>query len=182
MQLIVKVEYFSINYTKIYIKNLKGVLSHTGGFMSSKAVVDDFIKQQSLAVIGVSSTGKKFSNMVYRNLKAKGYNVYPVNPKTDEIDGDKCYKSIEELPQFIDSLLILLPPKQTEKVVKEAVAAGIKRIWMQQGSETKDAIAYCQANNVNLIHNECILMFAEPVTFPHNFHRYIWKLIGKAPK
>ncbi|WP_084295479.1 CoA-binding protein [Desulfitibacter alkalitolerans] len=150
--------------------------------MSSKSIVVDFISQQSLAVVGVSSTGKKFSNRVYKDLKAKGYNVYPVNPKADEIDGNKCYKSIEELPQSVDSLLILLPPKQTEKVVKEAVAAGIKRIWMQQGAETKEAIDYCRENNVKVIHNECILMFVEPVTFPHNFHRYIWKLIGKEPK
>ena len=58
---------------------------------------------------------------------------------------------------------------------------GVKNIWMQQGSESENAIEFCNKNEINVIHGECILMFAEPVKSIHSFHRWVNKLIGKYP-
>jgi predicted CoA-binding protein len=79
-------------------------------------------------------------------------------------------------------VITIVPPAATEEVVKQAHAAGIKRIWMQQGSESEAAIRYCRDNGMTVIDGECILMFAEPAAFYHRFHRWIWKILGKLPQ
>lgn len=150
--------------------------------MSSKVIIEDFLNQKNLAVVGVSRTGKKFSNTVFKNLKNKGYNVYPVNPGADMIDGDDCFKSLETVPATVDGIVVMTPKIQTEKVVRDAAALGIKRIWIQQGAESKEAITFCENNHIKVIHHECLLMFLEPNSFPHNIHRIIWKMLGKEPK
>ena len=76
---------------------------------------------------------------------------------------------------------MLFSKSQTEMVVKEANEIGVKNVWMQQGSESDEAIKYCKENGINEIHKECILMFADPVNSIHGFHRWIWKVIGKLP-
>lgn len=150
--------------------------------MSSKAIIEDFFKQKNIAVVGVSRTGKKFSNMVFKKFRIKGYNVYPVNPSIEKIDGETCYKNLETIPTTVDGVVIMVPKTQTEKVVREAVAAGIKRVWIQQGAESKEAIRFCENNQISVVHHQCVLMFLEPNTFPHNIHRILWKVFGKEPK
>jgi predicted CoA-binding protein len=134
-----------------------------------------------MALAGVSQSGKKFGNVVLKELARKGYQLSLVHPEADEIAGRKCYSSVSELPDGIGGLIVVVPPEQTEKVVREAADRGIRNIWLQQGSESPDAVRYCEEQDLNVIHGECILMFAQPTGF-HRFHRWIWGLIGKLPK
>lgn len=150
--------------------------------MATKAAVDDLISQKTLAVVGVSKNKGKFGSTVYRELKSKGYRVFPVNPNIDDFEGDKCYRSLKELPEVPGGAVIVVSPKVTENVVRDAAAAGIRRIWLQQGAESKAAIDLCKDNGIDVIHGHCILMFAEPTGFPHRVHRYIWRLLGKLPR
>ena len=150
--------------------------------MTSKAAVEDFLAQKTLAVVGVSRGGKKFGNMAYKELRAKGYQVIPVHPNADSIEGDRCYPSLSALPEQVGGVLIVVPPDETEKVVREAVEAGIRRVWMQQGAESEAAIQTCEEQGVSAIHGECILMFAEPTGFGHRMHRWIWGMLGKLPR
>jgi predicted CoA-binding protein len=149
--------------------------------MTSKTVVEDFISQQSLAVVGVSRGGQKFGNMAYRELKAKGYKLYPIHPSAETLEGDRAYKDFASLPEKVGGALLVVPPAQTEKVVREAAAAGIKRVWMQQGSESETAIRFCQENGIAEVHGECIMMFAGK-NFFHKPHRWVWGMLGKLPK
>ena len=149
--------------------------------LTTMAGITKFLDQKTLAVVGVSRSGKKFSNSLYKTLKAKGYRLFAVNPNIDSIDGESCYGNIQSLPEQVYGVVIVVPPNQTEKVVKDAVTAGINHIWIQQGAETPVAIDFCKKNGINLIHNHCILMFAEP-SLPHKCHRYVWKALGKLPK
>ena len=148
---------------------------------SSKQSVDIFINQKSFAIFGVSRSGKKFGNAVFTEMKKKGYHVYPINPNTNEIDGQKCYSNLSELPEKPDGLILSVKPEETEKIVRTAADSGIKNIWMQKGSESESAIDFCNQNNINAIHNECVLMFIEPVESAHKFHKFIWKVFGKLP-
>lgn len=150
--------------------------------MTTRAAIREFLNQKTLAIVGVSRSEKKFSYRLYRDLKAKGYRLFAVNPNTANIDGEACFDSIQSLPQPVDGVVILVPPNQTEEVVKDAASAGISHIWIQQGAESPEAIAFCKRNGINVIHNECILMFAEPAGFPHRLHRHIWRVLGKLPK
>jgi predicted CoA-binding protein len=150
--------------------------------MTTKAVVNDFLSQRSLAVVGVSRGGKKFGNTAYKELKAKGYRLFPVHPNAESIEGDRCYPNLGALPEPVGGVLIVVPPAQTEQVVREVAAADIRRIWMQQGAESEAAIRFCEENGVSAVHGECVLMFAEPAAFYHRMHRWLWGLLGKLPR
>jgi len=149
--------------------------------MTTKATMDDFLAQKTFAIVGVSRDQKKFGNIVYRDLKKKGFDVIPVNPKTDSIDGDPCYPNLAALPKPAGGVVIIVPPDRTESVVKEAKEAGISRVWMQQGAGSKAAIQFCEENGMNVVHGHCIMMFTDPTGF-HKFHRWVWKILGKLPK
>jgi predicted CoA-binding protein len=150
--------------------------------MTSKAAVEDFVSQRTLAVVGASSGGKKFGNMAMKELRNKGYRVFPVHPTADEIDGESCCKDLSSLPEPVGGVLVVVPPAETEKVVRDAAEAGITRVWMQQGAGSDAAIEFCEEQGMTVVHGECILMFAEPVGGGHRFHRWIWKVLGKLPK
>ena len=93
--------------------------------MATKAAVSDFLAQRMLAVVGASRTGTKFGNTAYKELKAKGYKVIPVNPQAEIIDGDPCYPSLSALPEAVDGVLIVVPPSETEKVVRDAAELSV---------------------------------------------------------
>ncbi len=150
--------------------------------MVSRSAVSDFVVQRKLAVVGVSRSGKKFGNSAYRELKAKGYQLFPIHPDAETIEGDKCFRALSALPEPVDGLLIVVPPAQTEKVVEEAAAAGIERVWMQQGAESPVAIRFCEEHGISTVYGECILMYAEPVSFFHRTHRWLRGLFGTLPK
>lgn len=144
--------------------------------------VEVFLSQKKLAVVGVSAKGGKFGNMAYKALRQKGYQVFPVHPEAETLEGDKAYPSFADLPEPVGGVLIVVPPYQTEKVVAQAKEAGIQRVWMQQGAESDAAIRYCKDNGISEVHGHCIMMFAQPVGFGHNLHRFVWGLLGKLPR
>jgi len=150
--------------------------------MTSKKLVEDFLSQKNIAVVGTSGNRKKFGYIIYKELKAKGYNVYPVNPNTDNIDDVKCYPNLSVLKEKVEAAILVVPPSATNEVVKDAYAVGINKIWMQQGSESREAINFCEENSIDVIHNECILMFSEPAGFIHRAHRWVWDVVGKLPQ
>ena len=91
-----------------------------------------------------------------------------------------AYKSFSDLPEKVDGVIINIKPQQAESVVRSALKAGLTHIWLQQGSSSKEAIELCEQNGISLVHDECILMYAVG-TGIHGFHRWLWKVIGKAP-
>jgi predicted CoA-binding protein len=150
--------------------------------MVTKKMIEEFLEPRKLAIAGVSRNPKKFGYLVFRDLKANGYKVYPVNPNADKINGDLCYKNIKDLPADIKSILILTPKKETDNVLREAINKGILNIWVQQMSETKNTIKIAEEYQKEIIHRKCIFMFAEPVKGVHKFHRLMLKLFGMLPK
>lgn len=146
-----------------------------------KADIDDFLSQKKLAVVGVSRKKEKFGNTIFRELKKKEYRVFPVNASADTIEGEQCYTDLKSLPEPVGGAVIVVPPEKTVQVVQDAKEAGITRIWMQYGAQSETAVNFCKDNNITVVANECILMFAEPVGFFHKIHRGIWKLIGLYP-
>jgi predicted CoA-binding protein len=149
--------------------------------MTSKKIVDEFLLQKKIAVVGVSRKKTKFGNAIYKELKRKGYNVFPVNPHINTFEGDNCYPDLLSLPEKVDAVVINVPSVQTEKVVREAKEAGINKVWLQQGSQSEEAVKFCEENGIDYVSNECILMFVQPSAFIHLAHRWIWGVFGKLP-
>jgi uncharacterized protein len=150
--------------------------------MSSMDNIKVFFEQKNIAVVGVSRNGKKFGNVVFKDLLARGYNVFAINKSGETINGEKSYVDLNSVPEKLDGLVTVVPPAETVNVIKEAAAVGINHVWMQQGSESEDAILLCQENNIKEVHGQCIMMYAEPVENFHAFHRWLWKIFGKLPK
>jgi predicted CoA-binding protein len=148
--------------------------------MTSQASVDDFLAQKTLAIAGVSRSGKGFGNAVLHDLTGKGYEILPIHPESGEVGGIPSSPSLAELPKEVGGLILVVPPQQTEKLVREAKEAGIDRVWMQQGAESPEAIRFCAENGLDAVHGECIMMFAQP-TGVHRFHRWLWGVFGKLP-
>jgi len=149
--------------------------------MTTRIAVDDFLGQHKLAVVGVSRSGKGFGYAAWRALAEKGYEALPVNPGTESIGGTRCYAKVADLPRDVGGLVIVVPPAQTEQVVREAAEAGIRRVWIQQGAESEAALEFCREHGIEAVSRECILMFARPGGM-HKVHGWIWKAIGKSPR
>ena len=150
--------------------------------MTKKEAITDFLSRKKFAIYGVSRNNRKFGNAILKDLRKKGYELKPVHPECDNLENEKCYKNLRDIPSQVDGVILSIKPEEVKKVVNDIYAAGIKRVWMQQGSESKEAIEYCIQNGITVISGECILMFAEPMVFFHRAHKWIWGVIGKLPK
>jgi uncharacterized protein len=150
--------------------------------MNTRQEIQDFLAQKTMAMVGLSRDEKAFSATVYRELKAKGYRILPVNPKAESIQGEKCYSSLAALPEKPGAVLVMTPPAITESVVREAAAQGVKRIWIQQGAQGAAAAAACQEKGLSAVSGKCIMMFAEPVSSIHGVHRWFAKVFGGLPR
>ena len=151
----------------------------------TQVTLDDnsqFLNPEKLAIAGVSRNPKKFGNTVMKELAEKGFDVYPVNPDADTIRGHKCYHSVTDLPGDVRHLLIVTPRDQTLTVARDAVAKGIKKVWIQQMSDTPEAVKTLKDAGISVITGKCIMMFANPVHGPHRFHRFLVKIVGRYPK
>jgi predicted CoA-binding protein len=149
--------------------------------MASLKQIEDFIAAQPVAMVGVSRNPKKFGHMAFKELREKGLNLIPVNPTVGEILGQKAYPDVKSLPSDVKGVIIMTKKDQTASIVREAREKGIKNIWIQQNSDSKEAIKELDGSDINYITGECILMYHKPHSF-HKFHRAIKKLFGSYPK
>ena len=149
--------------------------------MGTRAVIDEFLRAKRLAIAGASRDKSRVGSMILKELRRMGYEMLPVHPVADELQGLPCVHRLADLEGSVDGLILVVPPAQTEILVREAEAAGIGRVWMQQGAESADAVEYCGQNGLVTVHGQCILMFAEPTGPVHRVHRWMWRVLGKLP-
>lgn len=121
--------------------------------------METFLSAKTFAVAGASARKHKYGYKVFRALTDSGRETYPLNPITEEIDGRQAYPTIADLPVVPDSLSIITPPQVTRKVVADAVAAGVKNIWMQPGAEDDEASRLAREAGLNVIDDgSCVLV------------------------
>lgn len=149
--------------------------------MTTLKQINDFIESQPIAMVGVSRNPKKFGYAAYKELKDKGMKIVPVNPMTDEIMGEKCYRNVSTLPSDVKGIIILTKKAQTAAVIREAREKGIRQIWIQQMAESPEAMKELAGTDINFITKECILMHYKANGI-HKFHRTIKKIFGRLPK
>ncbi|HVN58433.1 MAG TPA: CoA-binding protein [Bacteroidales bacterium] len=149
--------------------------------MASLKQIEIFLNSGPIAMAGVSRNPKKFGHVAFKELREKGLDLVPVNPSAAEILGTKAYPDVKSLPPEISSLLVMTRKDQTASVVKEAKEKGIRNIWIQQSSDTPEAIGELKGTGINFITGECIMMFHKPHSF-HKFHRGLNRLFGRYPK
>jgi uncharacterized protein len=149
--------------------------------MTSIKQIEDFIAAEPVAIVGVSRDPKKFGQMAFKELKEKGMKVVPVNPAAEEILGVKAYPDVNALPSEVRGVIIMTKKDQTAAIVRAAKTKGIKNIWIQQMSDSKDALTELEGTDINYITGECILMHFKPHNV-HRFHRALKKLFRRFPR
>ena len=152
-------------------------------------LVEDFLAQKKIAVVGVSDERETGCNLGYRTFKKKGYDVYAVNPRLTTFEGEPCYPDLGSIPEKPDGVFILANPKITEEIVQQCVDLGIKRVWMHcmmgtkpglaqsMTSVSQDAVQMCRENGIQVIPGSCPNQFLNP-DFAHTVMRGMWGLFG----
>ena len=121
-------------------------------------LIKEFMAQKKIAVVGATNNTEKYGNQIFKNLRARGYEVYAVNPNLEELEGTKCYSAIADIPVKVDVVDFVVPPKVTEVTLQECKRLGLNRIWLQPGSESEAAVAYCHENSLKVVHDVCVML------------------------
>ena len=150
-----------------------------------KEAASEFLTKKRVAVTGVSRTPKSHgSNVVYRRLRERGYDVYPVNPNAAEVEGDRCYKDLRSIPGGVEAVVIGTRPETAEDTMHECADLGIEHVWMHWGaggsSVSNTATDYGRQHGITVIDGGCPLMFEPTADFGHKIMRRV--LAGHVPK
>jgi predicted CoA-binding protein len=152
---------------------------------STREMIFDFMRQKRLAIVGVSRNPKDFSRALYREFVKQGYDVVPVNDKAEEIEGSKCFNSLQNIDPPVEEVLLMTPPEASASVLRNAADAGIRRAWQYRavgkGAVHPEAVAFCREKGIDLIEGYCPLMFLPKAQFVHRVHGFFMKLVGAYP-
>ena len=119
--------------------------------MATLKQINEFLDSQPIALVGASRNPKKFGYTAFKELKEKGMKIIPVNPQAAEIMGEKSYPNVKMLPPEVQSIIIFTKKNQTASVIRDAKEKGIKQIWIQQMSDSKEALDELKDSGINYI-------------------------------
>ena len=152
-------------------------------------LVQNFLAQKKIAVVGVSDKRETGCNLAYTKFKENGYQVFAVNPRISTFNGDACYPDLKSLPEKPDAVFLLTNPKVTDQLIQQCVEIGVKHVWMHCMMGTKpglaasitsvspSAVEVCKANGIEVIPGSCPNQYLNP-DGGHKFMRGLWSLLG----
>ena len=152
-----------------------------------KDAASEFLANKRVAVTGVSRVPKGHgSNVVYKRLRDRGYEVFAVNPNADEVEGDRCYHDLRSIPGGVGAVVIGTRPEIAEETMRECAELGIKHVWMHRGpgsgSVSKPAAEYGREQGIAVIDGGCPCMFGPTADLGHKAMRFAFTLTGNVPK
>ena len=106
---------------------------------------------RTIAIIGASNNRHKFGNKAVRAFLQQGYEVYPVNPHGQTIEGLPVFKSITDVPARPQMVSVYLPPEVLLTVLPEIAAKGCDELWLNPGTESDAVLAECDRLGLNVI-------------------------------
>jgi uncharacterized protein len=155
--------------------------------MRIKDAAAEFLANRRVAVTGVSRIPRDHgSNIVYKRLRERGYEVFAVNPNADEVEGEVCYHDLKSVPGGVDAVVIGTRPETAEDTMRECAELGITHVWMHRafgsGSVSEAAADYGRQHGITVIAGGCPLMFAPTSDPGHRAMRFICTLTGSVPR
>ncbi len=121
-------------------------------------IIETLLSKKKWAVVGATQNESKFGYKIFKKLKTFGYEVYPVNPVYDTIDGEKCYPSLEAIGTEIDCVNIVVAPERAAPALEKAHELGIRNIWFQPGTFTPEIIDRSEVLGMNTVYYNCVLV------------------------
>jgi len=114
-------------------------------------------KYKNIAIVGASPNPEKDSNRVTKYMINAGYNVFPIYPKEDEILGRKVYRSLKEIPEKVDIVVVFRKPAAVSAVADAVIERGdVDLLWTQLGIVNNEAAQKVKDNGINVVQNLCI--------------------------
>ena len=154
--------------------------------MTTLSLVREFLSQKRFAMIGVSRNPKDFSRTLFGDLLKHGFDVLPVNPHADDIDGKKPFASIRDVSPPVTSALLMIPPLFMQQVLQDCSEAGVTLVWIYgvMGSKSVDSrtLKFCEDRGMRVIAGHCPYMFLPDAAMFHRLHGWAWKMVGIYPK
>lgn len=152
-----------------------------------KEAASEFLASKRVAVTGVSRHPKNHgSNIVYKRLRERGYEVFAVNPNADEVEGDQCFHDLRSIPGGVDAVVIATRPEAAHETMRECTGLGIKHVWMHRGpgagSVSKAAADYGRQHGIAVIDGGCPCMFGPTADVGHKAMRIVFALSGNVPR
>ena len=152
-----------------------------------KDAASEFLSHRRVAVTGVSRHPKDHgSNVVYKRLRDRSYEVVPVNPNAEEVEGDRCYRELRSIPDGVDAVVIATRPEIAETTMRECAELGIKHVWMHRGpgagSVSKAAADYGREHGIAVINGGCPCMFGPTADVGHRAMRVGLSMSGNVPR
>lgn len=121
-------------------------------------VIKEMFEKKVWAVVGATQNTGKFGYKIFKKLRDHGYEVYPVNPMYEEIDGFKCYGSLADLPKKPDCVNVVVAPERANKAVLDAKELGIEYMWFQPGAFSEETIDLAESNDIKIVYYNCVLV------------------------
>jgi len=153
---------------------------------ASLEVIEDFLAQKRIAMVGISRDPANFSVKLFEELCRRGYDVVPVTPNAAEVQGRRCFARVQDVQPPVEGALVMTSPDVTETVVSDCAEAGIPRVWMYRatgkGSVSEKAVAFCEERGIRLVPGQCPYMFLPEAAGVHRFHGFVRKIIGRYPR
>jgi uncharacterized protein len=152
-----------------------------------KEAASEFLSCKRVAVTGVSrEPADHGSNVVYKRLRERGYDVFAVNPNADEVEGDRCYHDLRSIPGGVEAVVVGTRPEIAEQTMRECDELGIRRVWMHRGpgsgSVSQAAADYGRARGMAVIAGGCPCMFDPTADLGHKAMRLVLTLSGNVPR
>ncbi|MGM0607669.1 MAG: CoA-binding protein [Candidatus Muiribacteriota bacterium] len=126
--------------------------------MELKNKAENFLKEKNIPVVGASSKKEKWGYKIFKKLQNKNFNPIPVHPAIKEIDTKKVYSNLNDIPEEFKSVLLVVNPQTGIKLVPELVELNVENVWLQPGASNIQLINELEKNNINVIHDYCILV------------------------
>lgn len=162
---------------------LRPARASAGDDVVDPGVVEDFLAQRRLAVVGATDDPSNFGRTVYRELRDRGYELSAVSSSAAEVEGDRAYPDLALVPGPIDGVVVMVHRDRAVAVVRQAIELGIPRVWLFKGvggagSVSPEAVEQCRDAGVAVVPGACPLMFLGPVAAVHRIHRGVRHLNG----
>ena len=106
---------------------------------------------KTIAIIGASNDRNKFGNKAVRAFRQQGYEVFPVNPREETIEGLPAFKSIAEVPLRPQMISVYLPPPVLLKLLPDIAAKGCDELWLNPGTESGEVLAEAERLGLNVV-------------------------------
>jgi predicted CoA-binding protein len=138
----------------------------------------DFWRNSSFALVGHSAR-MRFPVVTLDGLRRQKKEFFVVDPSMREIEGIATYPDLRSLPKAVEAMAVEVPSDETASWLRKAHEAGIRRVWIHRGCESREALEFAREKGITAVTGSCAVMYLMPRVFPHGLHRWLTEKLGR---